>query len=69
VQVLCAPVALAALSANRVLVRTPLPVGLRRYLRVAYRVATAALTGGSFSAMLISDVQAQQYLPSGFSAQ
>ncbi|XXQ55801.1 hypothetical protein ACA040_004522 [Xenophilus aerolatus] len=35
-------------------------------MRVAYRVATATLTAGTFTELMLSDVQAQQYLPSGF---
>ncbi len=45
---------------------TKLPVGLRRYLRVVYRIAGAAVTGGAISANLVRDVQAQQLLPIGY---
>lgn len=60
-------VALAGLTAKAVLLQTRLPVGLKRYLRIAWRVATAALTAGNFSAFLTKDVQAYQYGASGFS--
>ena len=58
--------ALAALTANTEQVRTRLPIGLRRYIRVVYRVATAAMTAGTVDAHLALDVQAQQYGASGF---
>lgn len=44
-----------------------LPIGLQRYIRVAYRIGTAALTGGAFNAYLVKDVSAQAYYASGFS--
>jgi hypothetical protein len=61
-----APFALAALTGGKLIALAPLPMGLRRYWRVVYRVATAALTGGTFSASVLNNVQAQQYMPSGF---
>ena len=61
-----APRALAALGANQVIARVQLPTPLRRYWRVVYRIAGATTTGGSVSAFLANDVQAQQILPSGF---
>lgn len=51
-------------TANKEVVRARLPVGLRRYIRVTYRVATAVLTGGTFDADVLKDIQAQQYVPS-----
>lgn len=44
-----------------------LPMGLKRYLRVAFRVAGGTTSGGTASAYLVKDVQAQQYLKSGIS--
>jgi len=58
--------ALASLGANQLLVRAPVPVGLRRYLRIAWRVAGGTFTGGSVSAYALDSVQAQQLMPSGF---
>lgn len=58
--------AIAAMGANTILWNTPLPVGLRRYIRVAYRTATAVLTAGSFDAFLVKDAQAYQYGATGF---
>lgn len=58
--------ALANLTAGRPLMRVRVPVGSRRYLRVVYRVATAALTGGTFDAYVSKDIQALQYGASGF---
>lgn len=59
-------VPLASLTANAEILKTRLPVGLKRYVRVAYRVGTAALTAGSFDAFLVHGVQAQAYYASGF---
>lgn len=59
-------VAVASLTAGRQLMRTRLPLGLRRYVRVAWRVGTAALTAGKFDAFIVKDVQALQYGASGF---
>ena len=42
------------------------PVGTRRYLRVVYRVATAALTAGKFEAFISLDAQRNVARPSGF---
>ncbi len=44
-----------------------LPRGLKRYLRVAFRVAGGTTSGGTASAYLFKDVQTQQYLKSGIS--
>lgn len=57
---------LASLGANKVIALTRFPATLRRYTRVVFRVGTAALTAGSFSAFVVMDVDAQQYLNSGF---
>lgn len=42
------------------------PLGLRRYFRVVYRVATAVLTAGKFTAFVSLDVQRNIARPSGF---
>ena len=47
-------------------VKMRLPVGLSRYLRVAYRVGTAVLTTGNFSAYIATDVPVQASYASGF---
>lgn len=66
--VLSGPVtALAALTAGATLLIVQPPVGLRRYFRVVWRVAGAALTGGTFSAFVSMDVQRNVARPSGFS--
>lgn len=67
VQSLTPAKALANLTANTDLVRSRLPIGSRRYIRLAYRVGTAAMTAGTVDAFLSLDVQAQQYGASGFS--
>lgn len=59
-------VPLASGTANAELARLRLPIGLKRYLRVVFRVSGAATTGGTASAFLVKDVQAQQYGASGF---
>lgn len=58
--------AYTAVSAKQVLFQSPIPNGLKRYLRVVWRVGTAALTAGNFSAYFVLDAQAQQYGASGF---
>lgn len=66
VQTLSPIYALAALTANKELARVRLPLGIRRYLRIVYRIAGATTTGGTASAYMAKDVQAQQYGASGF---
>ena len=58
--------ALAALGANKTVALTRFPGTLRRYTRVVWRVGTAVLTAGTFSAFVVLDVDMQQYLASGF---
>lgn len=55
----------AALTAGAT-VKLRLPVGLSRYNRVAYRVGTAALTAGKFSAFFAKDVPVQASYASGY---
>lgn len=52
--------------ANAVLAKLKLPVGLRRYWRVVFRIAGATTTGGTASAYLTKDVEALQYGTNGF---
>lgn len=66
VQTLTPALALAALTLNKELVRARLPIGLRRYLRLVYRIGTATTTAGTVSGYLVKDTQVQQYLPNGF---
>lgn len=56
----------ASLVAGATLLQLVPPVGLRRYTRVAYRIATATLTAGKFEAFYSSDVQRNVSRPSGF---
>lgn len=67
VQTLTPVLALAALTANKVLAVTRYPGVLRRYTRVAWRIAAFAMTGGTVSAFPVLDTDIQQYLGSGFS--
>lgn len=62
-------VPLASATANAEIAKLRLPIGLRRYLRVAYRISGATASGGTASAYLAKDVQAQQYGASGFTVQ
>lgn len=66
VQTLTPAIALASLTANTTQVRARLPIGLRRYIRIAYRVGTAAMTAGTVDAYLALDVQADRSYASGF---
>lgn len=60
-------VALAGLVVGAQLMLAPPPVGLKRYVRVAWRVGTAALTAGAFTAYISLAAQANVSRPSGFS--
>jgi hypothetical protein len=62
-------VPVASALANAEIAKVRLPVGLRRYLRVAYRISGATTTGGTASAWFAKDVQAQQYGASGITVQ
>lgn len=66
VMTLNAPAAIAALGANKAIAISRFPAVLRRYTRVVWRVGTATLTAGSFSAFVVMDTDLQQYLASGF---
>lgn len=48
---------LATMAAGAQLVAVAVPRGVKRYLRVNYTVATGPLTGGTFNAGLVKDVQ------------
>ena len=58
--------AVASIVAGFNLLRVILPTGLRRYLRVAYVIATANLTAGNFDAFLTHDIDDNVARPSGF---
>lgn len=60
------PVLLAAATANAILAKMRVPVGLRRYLRVVFR-SVGTTTAGTADAYLVKDVEALQYGASGFS--
>lgn len=60
-------VALAGLVAGTSLWKTKLPLSLKRYTRVVFRVGTAALTAGAFSAFYSLGVEHNVQRPSGFS--
>lgn len=56
----------ASAGANAILAKLRLPMGLRRYWRVAYRISGATTTAGTASAYIAKDVEALQYGASGF---
>lgn len=58
--------AVAGATANSVIAKMRLPMGLRRYWRVVFRIAGATTTGGTASAYIAKDVEALQYGASGF---
>lgn len=66
---LSSALALAALTANTEIVKSRLPIGLRRYLRIVYRIGTAATTAGTVDAFIVKDVQANKPYASGFTVQ
>lgn len=61
-------VPVASAGANATLAKFRLPIGLRRYLRVAFR-NVGANAAGTGSVWITKDVDAQQYAASGFSVQ
>lgn len=65
---LTAALAQAALTANTLIYQGRLPIGLERFLRVVYRVGTAAFTAGTVDAFLTKDTQAYRPYQSGFTA-
>jgi len=60
-------IALAAALVNTPLAKMRLPLGLRRYLRVAYKTTGATSTGGTASSYLAKDVQANTTYPTSIS--
>lgn len=60
------PLPVAQLKIGAILMKTQVPIGLKRYTRIAWRVGTAALTAGKFSAYFSKDVQHNVHRPSGF---
>lgn len=65
--VLAGPVVpVANLTVGTVLLQTQPPAGLRRYFRVTWRVGTAALTAGKFTAYVSNTIQRNIARPSGF---
>ncbi|WP_417070824.1 Bbp16 family capsid cement protein [Niveibacterium terrae] len=68
--VLAGPVvALASLTAGAQLLQVQPPTGTRRYLRVAWRIGTAALTAGAFTAYVSNAIQRNVARQSGFTVQ
>jgi len=66
VQALTPAIPVASLTTRRTIAQARFPGGLRRYSRVLWRVAGAAMTGGTISARVTPAVDNQQYMPSGF---
>lgn len=60
-------VAVASVTAGTSLLRQKIPSGTRRYIRIVWRVGTAALTAGKFTAFISNDVQLNVQRASGFS--
>jgi len=61
-------VAVANAVAGTPLLRVQPPVGMRRYWRVAWRIGTADLTAGKFTAYLVNALQYNVARDSGFVA-
>lgn len=51
-----AALAKTALTAGTQVIRTRIPMGCKRYLRVTYNIGTAVLTAGKFDAYLVSGI-------------
>lgn len=62
-----AAIAVASLTAGTSMLQIQPPIGLRRYIRIVYRIATAALTAGKFDAYISNSIERNVALPSGFS--
>lgn len=62
-------VAVASLTAGAQLLQIQPPTGLRRYVRIAWRVGTAALTAGAFTAYISNTIQRNVARQSGFTVQ
>lgn len=62
-------VPVASLVVGAVLFQGTPPVPLRRYVRIAWRVGTAALTAGKFDAYISAGLQRNVARASGFSVQ
>lgn len=60
-----AVVPVASAGANALLARLALPIGLKRFLRVAWRISGATTTAGTATAVLAKDVQGNQATTSG----
>jgi len=58
----------ASLTAGTEVLRVKVPLGVERYLRVNYTVATGPLTAGRFTAFLAHNRQANTAYASGFTA-
>lgn len=59
-------VAYASAPAGTVLLQLQPPAGMRRYFRIVWRVGTAALTAGKFTAYVSNTIQRNIARPSGF---
>lgn len=59
----------ASYPANTFVYQGRLPIGLERYLRVVYRVATAALTAGTVDAFLTKNTQFNRTYAAGYTVQ
>ena len=62
-------VAVASVTAGATLLQVQPPTGMRRYFRIAWRVGTAALTAGKFTAYVSNSIQRNIARPSGFTVQ
>lgn len=60
-------IAYGSAPAGTVLLQVQPPTGMRRYFRVVWRVGTAALTAGKFTAYVSNTIQRNVARPSGFS--
>lgn len=62
-------VAVASVTAGTTLLQVQPPTVMRRYFRIAWRVGTAALTAGKFTAYVSNSIQRNIARPSGFTVQ
>lgn len=62
-----AAIAKATLVAGYKVADIPIPKGVEKYLRVYYTLATADLTAGAFTAVIVKDSQDVKSYPAGYS--
>lgn len=61
------PIPLAEALVNTAIAKLVLNAGMRRYIRLAYRISGATASAGAVTSYIVKDLQAQKIGASGFS--